>query len=84
MNSDNTKPVKCIPPGLYCYKILNVDRTTGRLTSEYCPYFGHYYDRSDNEWRAYCAFVEDEDATLLDDSCKICGENDDVDPEDFY
>jgi len=40
-----------------------------------CPYYGSIYDEEAEGEIAYCKFVERSDICLLDDCCKICGEN---------
>lgn len=62
---------KKIPEGLYCYKAIRFDTTTGILHTKECP----MYIRGKHN--TYCKLVhksEDREWDLLfDDQCKVCG-----------
>lgn len=75
MESPNiNKDTSVIPVGLYCYKIKSIDKSTGRLSIDTCPYWDNI------EEHGYCHYMEcgdgDEDGTiLLFDQVKECGIN---------
>lgn len=72
--------VRNIPSGVYCYRYLGMNETTGTLNTEPCPYWrcneNKHYQES-----GYCTAynIKDwEDGTLLWDMVKECGVNNEI------
>ena len=74
-----------IPHGCYCYKLLSVDKITGKLKIEICP---HWHAKAINaQPGAYCSLIKqysqhEEANNMLWDQVKECGINEDFDGED--
>lgn len=71
-----------IPKGAYCYTILEVNRKTGSIKVENCPYWSIDPDKPEQK-SGYCAYLGRGDwesnttMSLLWDKVKECGINDD-------
>lgn len=66
-----------IPSGMYCYRVVSTDKHTGHLNIHRCPYWVLRDDKREMECGECTAFgIKDwEDDTLLWDSVKECGVN---------
>lgn len=71
-----------IPKGMYCYTVDSIDKETGRMNVDPCPYWSVDDSRPEQE-NGYCSYLgrgdwEVEHLSLLWDQVKECGENDPV------
>jgi len=77
-------PEKHIPLGLYCYRIAKIE---GRHIFTYtCPFLDHDPEQEDQS-NGYCHLLKlgdwmENGTSLLWDSVKECGINDDIENED--
>ena len=71
---------KNIPFGDYCYTITSITKATKDtppiINIIPCPYLTRKINNDLGQEMNYCLYVEDFDLILLEDECKICGEND--------
>jgi len=79
------KSKKKIPMGMYCYKGINMDWSTGIYHIKTCPFYGHIkiqdlnLDETWEKWQTefaneivgYCKLIK----CQIDDQCKSCGTN---------
>jgi len=74
--TDTEENVAKIPDGAYCYKIRSVDKNTGRISIDPCPY--HYIvDDQEGQDNGYCQYMKHGDwmgdgFSLLWDMVKEC------------
>lgn len=71
------KHEKYIPPGPYCYHIIDGPNKHGQLSILKCPYWESHPEKPE-QMNGYCRFIkkgdwEENGTTLLFDLCKECG-----------
>ena len=71
-----------VPEGPYCYKSLGVlPPPTIGIRTKVCPFWSCFPDHDDPS--AHCSLLNESDADLLADQCKICGINEGEENEDL-
>ena len=78
--------IEDIPEGPYCYTFLSLEMKSDCLYKvKPCPYWEKRIDvqlleegfSEQDSMSAYCHYLKEFDALLLEDQCKICGIKDD-------